>query len=146
MGHVEGTVSHKPASGRARPTSTRARRTAAARGEHTGAGTKALYALLGLILIGYAVSLVLRANGANTTWLDGWGVSAFELFAGVLVLVRAAVSPKDRGFCLALGTGMCLWALGDFAMTYESIHNANPPTRSWPTSCGPASSRSPTSA
>jgi methyl-accepting chemotaxis protein len=23
---------------------------------------------------------------------------------------------------------MCLWALGDFAMTYESIHNANPPT------------------
>ena len=24
--------------------------------------------------------------------------------------------------------GMCLWALGDFAMTYESIHNANPPT------------------
>ena len=42
------------------------------------------------------------------------------------VLVRAAVGPKDRGFCLALGTGMCLWAPGDFARTYESIHNANP--------------------
>ena len=23
---------------------------------------------------------------------------------------------------------MCLWALGDFAMTYEGLHNANPPT------------------
>ena len=55
-------------------------------------------------------------------------MSSFELLASVLVLVRAAVSPKDRGFCLALGIGMCLWALGDFAMTYESIHNANPPT------------------
>ena len=96
--------------------------------EKTGAGTKALYGLLGLMLLGYAVSLVVRANGANTTWLDGWGVSAFELLASVLVLVRAAVSPRERRFCLALGAGMTLWALGDFAMTYESIHNANPPT------------------
>jgi methyl-accepting chemotaxis protein len=96
--------------------------------EKTAAGTKALYGLLGLMLLGYAVSLVVRANGANTTWLDGWGVSAFELLASVLVLIRAAVSPRERRFCLALGAGMALWALGDFAMTYESIHNANPPT------------------
>lgn len=100
----------------------------AERTQQTGAGTKALYGFLGLILVGYAISLLVRANGANTTWLDGWGVSAFELLASVLVLVRAAVSPRDRRFCLALGIGMCLWALGDFAMTYESIHNANPPT------------------
>ena len=44
------------------------------------------------------------------------------------MLLRAAVSPRDRRFCLALGTGMALWALGDFAETYEGIHNANPPT------------------
>jgi hypothetical protein len=119
---------HKPASERARATSTRARRTAAPAAEQFGGGTKALYAFLGLILFGYAVSLVVRANGAGSNWLDGWGVSGYELFASVLVLVRAAVSPKDRGFCLALGIGMCLWALGDFAMTYESIHNPNPPT------------------
>jgi methyl-accepting chemotaxis protein len=92
------------------------------------AGVSALFWVLGLILVGYAVSLIVRANGANTNWLDGWGVSSFELLAGVLVLIRAAVSPQDRRFCLALGLGMCLWALGDFAMTYESIHNANPPT------------------
>ncbi|HUA48829.1 MAG TPA: methyl-accepting chemotaxis protein [Solirubrobacteraceae bacterium] len=101
---------------------------AAAQAEKTAAGVKALYGVLGLIVLGYAVSLVVRATGSSTTLLDGWGVSSFELVASVLVLVRAAVSPRDRRFCLALGTGMCLWALGDFAMTYESIHNANPPT------------------
>jgi len=128
MGHVEATVPDTRASGSSRSTSSRQQRASAARPDEFGGGLKALYAFLGLLLIGYAVSLVLRANGASSNWLDGWGVSAFELFVSLLVLLRAAVSPKDRGFCLALGTGMCLWALGDFAMTYESIRNANPPT------------------
>ncbi len=96
--------------------------------EPMSAGKKALFGLLGLILFGYAISLVVRANGASTTWIDGWGVASFELFVSVLVLVRAAVSPADRRFCLPLGIAMCLWSFGDFAMTYESIHNANPPT------------------
>jgi methyl-accepting chemotaxis protein len=93
-----------------------------------GAGTKAFYGLLGLILLGYAVSLVVRANGAGTTLIDGWGTSTYELVASVLVLIRAAVSPRDRRFCLAIGIGMALWAIGDFAQTYEDIHNANAPT------------------
>ncbi|HXO07771.1 MAG TPA: methyl-accepting chemotaxis protein [Solirubrobacteraceae bacterium] len=123
MGQVEATVSDTKARRSARTTSRRS-----AREEHAGGGLTAFYALLGLILIGYAVSLIVRANGANTNWLDGWGTSSYELIASMLVLARAAVSPKDRGFCLALGIGMCLWALGDFAMTYEGIHNASPPT------------------
>src|SRR5690349_21902057 len=94
----------------------------------TGGGTKAIYGLLGLILLGYAVSLVVRANGASTTLIDGWGTATYELVASVLVLIRAAVSPRDRRFCLALGIGMALWAIGDFAQTYEDIHNANAPT------------------
>jgi methyl-accepting chemotaxis protein len=93
-----------------------------------GGGTKAFYGLLGLLLLGYAVSLVVRANGASTTLIDGWGTATYELVASVLVLVRAAVSPRDRRFCLALGIGMALWAIGDFAQTYEDIHNANAPT------------------
>ena len=101
---------------------------AAAQPEATGAGVKAVYWLLGIIVFGYAVSLVVRANGASTDWLDGWGTAAYELVASALVLIRAAVSPRDRRFCLALGTGMALWAIGDFAMTYEGIHNPNPPT------------------
>ena len=128
MGHVEATVSDTAGEPEPRLASSRSQRASAARPEQTGGGVKALYGLLGLILIGYAVSLVLRANGASTTWLDGWGVAAFELVAGVLVLVRAAVSPKDRDFCLALGAAMCLWALGDFAKTYAGLHNPSPPT------------------
>jgi len=129
MGHVEATVSETAANRSPRAASSRAQqRASAARSEQMGGGIKGLYLLLGLMLIGYAIALVVRANGASSNWLDGWGVSVYELFCSVLVLIRAAVSPKDRGFCLALGFGMCLWALGDFAMTYESIHNANPPT------------------
>jgi hypothetical protein len=82
---------------------------AAAQSERTGTGYKAVYWVLGLILLGYAVSLVVRANRASPAWIDGWGVAAFELLASVLVLIRALVSPRDRQFCLWLGAGMCLW-------------------------------------
>ena len=63
--------------------------------ETTGNGYKSVYWVLGLILLGYAIALVVRANGASTAWIDGWGVSAYELLVSVLVLIRAAVSPRD---------------------------------------------------
>jgi methyl-accepting chemotaxis protein len=94
----------------------------------TGTGVKATYWVLGLILLGYAVSLVVRANGADTPLVDDWGTSAYELLASILVLIRGAVSPRDRRFCLALGTGMALWAIGDFHVTYVSLHNDSVPT------------------
>ena len=51
---------------------------------------------LTLVVVAYAGSLIVRGpNGASPTWLDGWGVAAFELVASVLVLVRAWVSPRD---------------------------------------------------
>jgi methyl-accepting chemotaxis protein len=128
MGHVDGTVSETRASRSARSLSSRPGRAPAARPEQASGGIKALYVLLGLLLVGYAVSLIVRANGASTTWLDGWGTASYELIASLLVLWRAAVSTKDRGFCLALGAGMCLWALGDFAETYAGLHNPNLPT------------------
>ncbi|HZE05218.1 MAG TPA: methyl-accepting chemotaxis protein [Solirubrobacteraceae bacterium] len=93
-----------------------------------GGGVKGLYVFLGLILLGYAVSLVVRANGANTTLVDGWGTATYELVASCLVLIRGAVSPRDRRFCLALGLGMALWAIGDFSETYVGLHNDSPPT------------------
>jgi methyl-accepting chemotaxis protein len=133
MGHVDATVSD-PRASRNRPRAgagaRRAPHARPVRAERSSDGIKALFALLGLIVAGYAVSLIVRANGASTTWLDGWGVSAFELLASVLVLLRAATSERDRRFCLVLGTGMCLWAIGDFAMTFETLHGANPPTPS----------------
>jgi hypothetical protein len=48
-------------------------RTAAAEADTTGAAGKAVFWLLGLILVGYAVALVVRVLGASTTWIDGWG-------------------------------------------------------------------------
>jgi hypothetical protein len=52
-----------------------------------------VHALLGIVLVGYALSLIVRGpDGASPTWLDGWGVAAFELLASVLVLGRAWAS------------------------------------------------------
>ena len=104
-------------------------RTAPVRADHAGGGAKALYSLLTLVILAYAGSLLVRGpNGASPTWLDGWGVAAFELVAGVLVLARAYVSPRDRRYTLWLGLGCVAWALGDFAMTAESLGGATPAT------------------
>ena len=94
----------------------------------TGAGTKFLYSIMGLCVLAYAVSLVVRATGDTSTLFDGWGIASFELLASLLVLIRAAVSPRDRRYCLALGLGMAAWAIGDVANTIES----GPPTPSLP--------------
>ncbi|MGZ4166675.1 MAG: methyl-accepting chemotaxis protein [Solirubrobacteraceae bacterium] len=93
-------------------------------------GIKLLFGALTAIVVAYAVSLIVRANGETWTWLDGWGVAGFELIAGLLVLARAATSPQDRRYALWLGLGCCAWALGDFAMTYATLGGASPPTPS----------------
>ncbi len=94
-------------------------------------GIVAVYAVLGLALAAYAVSLIVRGpNGASPTWLDGWGVAGFELLAGLLVLARAAARPRDRRYTLWLGVGCVAWAIGDFAMTAETLGGATPPALS----------------
>jgi hypothetical protein len=130
MGHAEAAVSDTRASPSTRTPAKRSVPTRAARPEATGAGVTAVYALFGVILVAYAVSLIVRPSGHTTTLVDGWGVASFELLSSLLVLVRAAVSPKDRRFCLALGAGMCLWAIGDIAMTFETVGGASPSTPS----------------
>ncbi|MGN6378530.1 MAG: methyl-accepting chemotaxis protein [Gaiellales bacterium] len=89
---------------------------------------KAIFGLLIGVLAVYTVSLVVRADGAEWTWLDGWGVSAFELVAALVVLAHAARDPRYRAFSIMLGTGMAFWALGDFAMTYETLGGKEPAT------------------
>ena len=103
--------------------------TDAARGR-PGAGVKTLFGALTVVVIAYAISLIVRANGETWTWLDGWGVASFELLASVLVLIRGLTSPADRKYTLWLGLGCMAWALGDFALTYESLNGASPPTPS----------------
>jgi methyl-accepting chemotaxis protein len=95
----------------------------------SGGPSKTLFAALTVVLVAYAGSLVVRGpDGASPTWLDGWGVAAFELLASILVLVRAYVSPRDRKYALWLGLGCAFWAVGDFAMTYETLGGATPAT------------------
>ena len=92
-------------------------------------GATGLCWVLIAVLIGYAVSLVLRGpDGPSPTWLDGWGVSAFELVAGLAVISRGILVPRDRRYALWLGGGCCLWAIGDFAMTFETLNGATPAT------------------
>ncbi|MGA9859136.1 MAG: methyl-accepting chemotaxis protein [Solirubrobacteraceae bacterium] len=94
-----------------------------------GPGIRAVFGVLGLILTGYAISLVVRGpDGASPTWLDGWGTSAFELVAGLLVIARGILVPRDRRYTALLGVATCAWAVGDFAMTAETLNGATPAT------------------
>jgi len=90
-------------------------------------GLPTIYWVLGAVLGAYAISLIVRTNGETWSWLDGWGAAAFELTASLLVLLRAYVVPRDRVIALTLGAGMCAWAIGDFAMTIETLGGANAP-------------------
>jgi methyl-accepting chemotaxis protein len=88
-----------------------------------------LYAFLTALLVGFAVSLVVRGpNGPSYTWLDGWGTALFELVVSLLVVARGWVNRRDRAYTLWLGLGGCSWALGDFANTYNSLGGATPGT------------------
>ena len=95
-------------------------------------GVKLLYGLFAAVLLAYWISLIARKTGDTTTWLDGWGVSGFELLMSSLVLLRAALRPRDRRYALLLGLGGCSWALGDFAMTHATLGGAQPPAPSLP--------------
>ncbi len=90
----------------------------------------AAYGLLGVLLIGYLISLVIRPPGDDWTWLDGWAMCAFELVACALAIGRGLVWRPGRGVCLTLGAAMSMWAIGDVALTYESLGGASPPTPS----------------
>ncbi len=86
------------------------------------------YGVLGTVLFAYLVSLLVRQNGVIWHSIDGWGVASFELLAGLLVLASALVTGRYRRFAQVLGTGMCLWAAGDFAMAIETQGGTSAPS------------------
>src|SRR5579875_3235348 len=92
-------------------------------------GIKVLYGLLAAGLLAYMVDLVIGGqNGSYPNWLSGWGVDAFELVASLLVVARGLARPRDRRYALLLGAAGCMWSLGDFAMTAETLNGASPAT------------------
>jgi methyl-accepting chemotaxis protein len=92
------------------------------------AGVTVVFGTLFALVAAYTLSLFVRANGAGWTWLDGWGVSTFELVSSLAVLARAGVGTAYRRFAVLLGIGMCFWSAGDYAMTYETLNGKTPPT------------------
>lgn len=91
-----------------------------------GRRLRVLYGLLGVLLVGYLVSLLLRRSGAYSSLLDGWSVAGFEVVASVLCIARGLVQRAGRAVPLTLGFGLLSWAIGDLVMTVESLGGATP--------------------
>ena len=99
-------------------------------GGRSGAALSATYALMGLLLIGYLVSLIIRTPDQSSQLLDGWLVSAFEIVASALYIARGFTRRSGRAVAVTLGLALLMWSLGDIALTIESQGGANPPTPS----------------
>jgi diguanylate cyclase (GGDEF)-like protein len=87
------------------------------------------YAFLGLLLATYFVLLLIR-HGAESTLIDGWGASGFEVVAAALCIVRGLQRRPGRLIALMLGLGALAWALGDVTLTAMSLGGSEPPVPS----------------
>src|ERR1039457_164658 len=88
------------------------------------------YALMGVLLAGYLAFLAVRGPSGNSLLVSGWGGGSFLLAAGALCLARGVTQRQGRAVALTLGFAITSWALGDFALTAESLGGANPSTPS----------------
>jgi len=93
-------------------------------------GIVGVYLALSVALIGYLALIVLRPAGQSSTLVDGWGVDAFELIASGLCIANGLRRRTRRVVPLMLGTALACWALGDLALTIESLGGATPATPS----------------
>jgi diguanylate cyclase len=108
------------------------RRRPAAAGERFPRGLMVVYGVLGLCLITYAVFVIVRPTGQHSSTIDGWGVDAGEIAAGILCLARAYSSRRGRAVTLLLGVGILIWATGDTVLTVQALGGATPPSPGLP--------------
>ena len=97
---------------------------------------RGVFLLATALVVAFFISLLVRPNGSYVTPVDGWGVDLFELAVGTLCLLRYF----DRGWRttesavsavpLVLGVACLAWALGDVAVTIESLGGASVPVPS----------------
>jgi diguanylate cyclase (GGDEF)-like protein len=88
------------------------------------------FGLLGLVLVAYFVSLLVRPGDSYWTWLDGWTVCGFEFAGSLLCIIKGVVRRPGRVATLSLGIGLLAWAIGDTVRTAQSIGGATPPSPS----------------
>ena len=55
-----------------------------------------VYGLFGILLVAYGVSLAIRPNGSNWTWLDGWSVVVWEIFVCAIAIARGVLNRRHR--------------------------------------------------
>ena len=80
----------------------------------------ALYLGAAVVLLAYAATLFTRHTGHLWSLIDNQMVDAFEVALALGCLARALTRRPGRGFSLALGVGLLVWAVGDIAWTLES--------------------------
>jgi diguanylate cyclase (GGDEF)-like protein len=85
-----------------------------------------LYAVLGAILVAYLLTLLLRNPGAHWTWLDGWVICAVEIVAALMCIARGVSRSAPPAYAI-LGVALLCWAVGDLALTAESLSGSPPP-------------------
>src|ERR1700690_288073 len=89
------------------------------------------FAVLGVILLAYLVSLLVRPPTEEWTWLDGWTVCGIEVVALMMCIVRGLEKHPGRAAPLALGFALLSWSIGDVLLTFESLGAKTPPSPSW---------------
>ncbi len=89
-----------------------------------------MYAVLGLLLLAYVVSEVVRRANQTSPLIDGWGVATFEVIASVLCITRGLGARPRRRIPVILGLGLLFWSIGDMVLTAESAGGATPPVPS----------------
>jgi two-component system, sensor histidine kinase and response regulator len=88
--------------------------------------------IAGALVVAYLVSLVVRPTGSYDAAVDGWGVALFEITMGNICIARyfegswRTSNPVARLFPLVMGVACISWALGDVALTIESLGGATP--------------------
>jgi diguanylate cyclase (GGDEF)-like protein len=84
------------------------------------------FSVLGLMVVAYLISLLLRRPDQSWTWLDGWVVCGIEMTAAVICIIRGLDKNPGRTAPLALGLGLLSWSLGDVFLTIESLGGKTP--------------------
>jgi diguanylate cyclase len=82
------------------------------------------YAAMGILLLAYLGWLI---SGNHSTLINGWGVSAFELFAGALCIASGLVRRGARWVPVILGAALMAWAVGHLTETIQTLGGATPP-------------------
>ena len=103
------------------------------------------YALLGLLLVAYMISLIVRSPNQQWLWLDGWLLTCFELVVTIMCLYRGRRRGPGRAVPLVMGLALLCWTLGDFVLSWESLGGKTPPNPSGADVFYLCSIRSPTS-